>query len=141
MPLGAFISSHKNMQSLGSNPVLGHITTFGGHPVSCAAGKAAMEVLLDSKLTEEAARKGFLFKSGLIHQAIKAIHGKGLLLAMELENFDAVQRLIRFLSGEGIVTDWFLFNDRCVRIAPPLIISDEEIKYACEVILRGLDEL
>lgn len=137
MPLGAFISSYDNMQALTHDPVLGHITTFGGHPISCVAAYAALEVLLEEKLIDEVYKKEALFRELLVHKNFRALHGKGLLLALELNDFEAVQKLIRHCSANGIITDWFLFNDRCIRIAPPLIISEEEIKNACAVILQG----
>lgn len=139
MPLGAFIASHKHMQCLTDNPVLGHITTFGGHPVSCAAGLAAMHVLLNEQLIDDVERKGALFIQHLSHPAIKAARGKGLLIAVELESnqkvLDTVQRCIE----SGIFTDWFLFAQNCLRIAPPLTITDEEIIKACDKIKRALD--
>jgi acetylornithine/N-succinyldiaminopimelate aminotransferase len=139
MPLGAFIASHELMQNFSHDPVLGHITTFGGHPVSCAAGKAALEVLLESDLINKVPEKESLFRNHLIHQGIKSIHGKGLLLAIEVGNFEEVQKLIHHCMNEGMVTDWFLFNTHCIRIAPPLIISEEEIRWACEVIHKALE--
>jgi acetylornithine/N-succinyldiaminopimelate aminotransferase len=139
MPLGAFISSHALMQHLTHDPVLGHITTFGGHPVSCAAGKATLEVLLESKLIETVTEKEALIRSNLIHPKIKAIRGKGLLLAVEVADFDEVQKVIQYSLENGLVTDWFLFNDQCIRMAPPLVITNEEIEWACNIIKEGLD--
>lgn len=136
MPLGAFIASHEMMQLLTHDPVLGHITTFGGHPVSCAAGLAAFTFINENKLASQSLEKEKLLRSLLPNQKI---HGKGLLLAVELNGFEQVQKVIHHCIGNGIITDWFLFNDRCIRIAPPLIISEEEIRLACEVIGRALD--
>lgn len=141
MPLGAFISSYNNMQALTHEPVLGHITTFGGHPVSCAAAYVAFEVLLEEGLIDKVNKKEALFRQLLVHKNIKGLHGKGLLFALELKNFKAVQQLISHCRDNGIITDWFLFNDRCIRIAPPLIISESEIENACKVILAGADLL
>lgn len=138
MPLGAFIADQVIMNEFTHDPVLGHITTFGGHPVSCAAGKAAMEVLIDSELVQQVNEKETLFRSNLNHPEIKAIHGQGLLLAVEVSGFDKVQKIIRACIPEGLITDWFLFNDRCIRIAPPLIITKEEILWACEVIKKAI---
>ena len=141
MPLAAFISDKKIMHELSHNPVLGHITTFGGHPVCCAAGKAAFEVLIHSDLVLETTQKEKLFREKLKHKNIKAIHGKGLLLAMELADFAQVQKVIRHCIANGVITDWFLFNDFSVRIAPPLIITEKQIDDACRVILEAVDTL
>ena len=141
MPLGAFISSKAIMHTLSFDPVLGHITTFGGHPVSCAAGLAAFEYILNEGLIEQVEAKAQSFRNKLHHKAIKALHGKGLLMALEVGSFDNVQKLIRYCIENRVVSDWFLFNVDCIRIAPPLIISDEEIDEACDVIMRGLDQL
>lgn len=137
MPLGAFVSSYDHMQALTNNPVLGHITTFGGHPVSCAAAYAAFEVLMEQRLIDSIPEKEALFRKLLVHRNFKGLYGKGLLFALELENFTAVRKLIGYCRDHGIITDWFLFNDRCIRIAPPLTIGLEEIEIACEIILKG----
>lgn len=141
MPLGAFISSNSLMTNLTNNPVLGHITTFGGHPVCCAAGKAALEVLIESDLISQVPEKENLFRKQLIHPGIRAIHGQGMLLAVELEDFDIVQKVIQYCISNGLITDWFLFNDKCIRIAPPLTISKEEIEWACSIIKKALDQI
>jgi acetylornithine/N-succinyldiaminopimelate aminotransferase len=138
MPIGAFISSNKIMSALKENPILGHITTFGGHPVCCAAGLAALEVLLDENLVTQVAEKEVLMRSLLIHPAIKQIRGKGLMLAIELENFDLNKKIIDRCIEHGVITDWFLHCDNSMRIAPPLIISDDEIKTACAVIVEAI---
>lgn len=148
MPLGAFIASNEKMQALAHNPVLGHITTFGGHPVSCAAGKAAMEVLLEERLFEQVPAKEQLFLSLLQHKAIKQVRSKGLMMAVQLESFDQVIRVIghctrgQLAAGnyKGVFTDWFLFAADCIRIVPPLIISEEEIRLACAILLQALDQ-
>ncbi|MDQ3073019.1 MAG: aspartate aminotransferase family protein [Bacteroidota bacterium] len=141
MPLGAFVAGHDLMKLLSFNPVLGHITTFGGHPVSCAAGKAALEALITGNVINSVNAKEKLFRELLVSPRIKGLHGRGLLLAMELENFQEVQLLIAHCLKKGVVTDWFLFNDRCIRIAPPLIITESEIRFACEVIMEGVMNL
>lgn len=138
MPLGAFVSSTELMNTLTSNPVLGHITTFGGHPVCCAAGMAAFHVLLNEQLTETVAAKEKLFHTLLVHPAIKAIRSKGLLIAMELESADKVMQVLSACLSKGLFSDWFLFAANCIRIAPPLTISEEEIKTACDIILSCL---
>ncbi|MFM8488562.1 MAG: aminotransferase class III-fold pyridoxal phosphate-dependent enzyme, partial [Bacteroidota bacterium] len=134
MPLGAFIAPKSLMQLLTHDPVLGHITTFGGHPVSAAAGLATLEVLLDTDLVSLAKRKGDLFRSLLNHPEIREIRQAGLWLGVDVGSFERVQKIIAHCLHEGVVTDWFLFNNCTLRIAPPLIISEEEISLACSVI-------
>lgn len=139
MPLGAFISSKEVMNCLTENPVLGHITTFGGHPVCCAAGLAAFNVLIKEKLTAKVAAKGALFDSLLIHPKIKSKRHIGLLMALEFENFEQNKKIIDRCIESGALTDWFLFAPQCMRIAPPLIITEEEIKLACNIILEAIN--
>lgn len=139
MPLGAFIADKKLMGALTENPVLGHITTFGGHPVSCVAGMAAMKALLDENMFDEVNAKENLFKSLLVSPKIKAIRSFGLWLAMEFDSFETNKKVIDKCIEQGVLTDWFLFASNCLRISPPLIISEEQIRKACEVIVRGCD--
>lgn len=139
MPIGAFMASQKIMKVLKTNPILGHITTFGGHPVSCAASLAALQVTIDEKLPESAIAKGALFKSLLIHPEIKEIRGKGLMLAAEMESFDKLKATIDRCIELGVVTDWFLFCDNSMRIAPPLTITEAEIREACATIIKVLN--
>lgn len=141
MPLGAFIADKKIMDSLTHNPVLGHINTFGGHPVSCAAGLAAFEVLLDEKLVDGVNEKEALFLSLLKHTKIKALRSRGLMLAVEFDSFEMNKKIIDVLILEGVFTDWFLFAANCLRIVPPLIISDDEITLACNKIIEVLNSL
>jgi acetylornithine/N-succinyldiaminopimelate aminotransferase len=138
MPIGAFVSSNKIMDSLKQNPILGHITTFGGHPVCCAAGLAALEVLLDENLIAAVAEKEALMRGLLIHPAIKQIRGKGLMLAIELDSFEINKKIIDRCIANGVITDWFLHCDNSMRIAPPLIITPDEIKTACAVIIEAI---
>lgn len=140
MPLGAFISSKEIMQSLSENPVLGHITTFGGQPVCCAAGLAALNVLLENELTAQVEAKGALMEKLLKHPDIKAVRRKGLLMALEFENYTQNKKIIDRCIDRGVLTDWFLFAPHCMRIAPPLIISEDEIREACRIILGGIEE-
>ena len=123
------------------DPVLGHITTFGGHPISCAAGLATLKVLLESDLLAQIPEKAALFKKMLVHPAILELRSAGLWFAVDLGDFAKVQSVIRYCIENGVITDWFLFNDRSLRIAPPLTITMEEIEFACEVILASLDLL
>jgi acetylornithine/succinyldiaminopimelate/putrescine aminotransferase len=131
MPLGAFVADKKVMDSLTHNPVLGHINTFGGHPVSCAAGLAGFNVLLDEKIIDTVKQKEQLFLSLLRHPAIKAVRSCGLMMAVEFDSFETNKKIIDLLIEQGIFTDWFLFASGCLRIVPPLVISEEEIRIAC----------
>jgi acetylornithine/N-succinyldiaminopimelate aminotransferase len=139
MPIGAFISSDAIMSALKENPILGHITTFGGHPVCCAAGLAALEVLLDNELYQQVAEKEALLRELLVHPAIKEIRGKGLMLALELESFDLNKKIIDRCIANGVITDWFLHCSNAMRLAPPLIITHDEIKKACEIIIESVN--
>jgi acetylornithine/N-succinyldiaminopimelate aminotransferase len=134
MPLGAFIADKKIMDAFTSNPVLGHINTFGGHPVCCAAGHAAMQVLLDENIIREVPFKAKLFIDHLRHPAIKSIRSCGLMIALEFENFEENKKVIDALIENGVFTDWFLFAPQCLRIVPPLNITEEEILQACSII-------
>lgn len=140
MPIGAFVSSKEIMGSLKSNPVLGHITTFGGHPVSCAAAIASLEVILNEKLIEQVKKKGELFKENIKNNYCKEIRGKGLFMAVELDSFDRVKKVINAAINKGLVTDWFLFCDTAFRIAPPLVISEKQILQACQIINEAINE-
>lgn len=139
MPMGAMIAGRELMQHFTHSPVLGHMTTFGGHPVCCAAGLAAMEVLLEEGLTEQVAVKEQLFHALLVHPKIRAVRSKGLLMAVELENNAAVLTALQKCLEHGVFSDWFLFADNCIRIAPPLTITQGEIRTACARILTCLD--
>ncbi len=141
MPIGAFVSDKKIMDAFTNNPVLGHITTFGGHPVSAAAALASLKVLLSQNIIHEVNKKGQYLISKLKHQAIKSIRGTGLFYSVELENAEAVQKFIRTALDEGLITDWFIFLDNRFRIAPPLIISYEELDLVAEIILKVLDRI
>lgn len=144
MPIGAFIAPQSIMSVFKNNPILGHITTFGGHPVSCAASLATLEVIQSEKLAESAIEKGQQIRDHLQHSSIKEIRGKGLMLAVEFESFEVVKPIIdrailRGKQGTGVITDWFLFCDNSMRIAPPLTISTEQITEACNIILEAID--
>jgi len=139
MPIGAFITSNQIMGALKENPILGHITTFGGHPVCCAAGLAALEVLLESNLIADVPEKELLMRTLLVHPSIKLIRGKGLMLAVELENFDLNKKIIDRCIANGVITDWFLHCSNAMRIAPPLIITSSQIMESCEVILEAVN--
>lgn len=141
MPMGAFLASRPLMNTLSNNPILGHITTFGGHPVACAAGHAAFNVLLDEKLMDTVSSKSELFKELLIHPQIKQVHGMGLLLAVELDSFDTVNACIQQMLDQNLFADWFLYAPHCLRICPPLTITNQEIQLACTSILQILDKM
>jgi len=140
MPLGAFISSKEIMSSLVTNPSLGHITTFGGHPVCCAAGLASLEVIISEKLDEKAAFMASLFRKLLIHPLIKEIRGEGLFLAVQLDNAAYIPYIISNAPNFGLVLDYFLFCESAFRIAPPLIITPDEITIACNLLINLLDD-
>ena len=140
MPIGAFIADRALMQCLTNEPVLGHITTFGGHPVSCAAALATLKALIDSDLMLQVKTKEALFKRLLVHPKIKEVRSAGLWLAVELESFDVLIQVINECLENGLLTDWFLFNNRSLRIAPPLIITEAEIEWACGVILKAIEK-
>ena len=139
MPIGAFISSAEIMSVLSHNPILGHMTTFGGHPVCCAAGLATLKVLTEGDVVEDVETKGDLFKTLLKHSAIKEIRGKGLMLALEFEDFETNKAIIDACIEDGIISDWFLHCSNSMRIAPPLIITNTEIQEACKVILENIN--
>lgn len=142
MPLGAFISSQEIMSTLTHNPVLGHITTFGGHPVCCAAGLAAMRFLQDNKVVEDVERKGALYEELLKdHPAVKEIRRSGMLLAVELGESEKLYKIMDLFIEEGIMSDWFLYCDTAFRISAPLVIADEEIRDSVRIIRNCLDRL
>ncbi len=141
MPIGAVVSSQERMLSLADNPILGHITTFGGHPVVAAAALAGLQELLQGNWMELVEKKEALFRSLLAHPAIKQISGKGLLLAIALDSFENNLAVIKSCMEAGIISDWFLFANNRIRIAPPLTITEEEIKQACFIIVRALNQV
>jgi len=139
MPIGAFISSAEIMHCLTHHPVLGHITTFGGHPVCCAASLACIETIQKEDLLSGINKKGALFKSLLKHPGIVELRGVGLFLAIEFKDSEFNFAVIEECIKAGVITDWFLFNDKCLRIAPPLIIREKEITEACQVIVQAIE--
>ena len=141
MPLSAFISSKEIMASLTLQPVLGHITTFGGHPVSCAAALAALEVLISGNLINEVLQKERIFRKHLQHPFIREIRGKGLILSLQLQSEEMNRKIISECVERGVLVDWFLFAPDCMRIAPPLIITEEEIIDSCSVIIESINSM
>ncbi|MFN8356057.1 MAG: aspartate aminotransferase family protein [Spirosomataceae bacterium] len=140
MPIGAFIAREEVMAVFKNNPILGHITTFGGHPVSCAASLATLKVILEENLVSQLPEKERLFKQLLAHPKIKEVRGRGLMLAVEFENFETVKPIIDRAIQKGAITDWFLFCDNSMRIAPPLTISLSQIGEACQLIVESIEE-
>lgn len=140
LPLGAFIADKSIMNHLTDNPVLGHITTFGGHPLCCAAGKAAFEALLEESMFASAKEKEALFRSLLIHPQIKSVNSFGLWMAVGFDTFEQCKKIIDHCIENGVLTDWFLFASNCLRISPPLKISTEQIHKAAEVIDSAVNE-
>ncbi len=141
MPIGAFISSRVNMSTLKQNPKLGHITTFGGHPVIAAAGLATLHELFQNSLIEDTLEKERLIRRILVHKCIDEIRGKGLMLAIILKNSELVNQVILKAKDNGLLLFWLLFEPKAIRITPPLTISNEEIKKGCNIILKLLDEI
>ena len=141
MPIGAFIANENLMKSLSFDPILGHITTFGGHPVNCAASLATLNYIIDENLMEDVPSKSQLFKDLLVHPMIKEVRAVGLMIAVEFENFEIIQKIISNCLYRGLITDWFLFCNNSLRIAPPLIITMKEIKIACKIILQAINEV
>ena len=142
MPLGAFVARHEVMDTLQENPALGHITTFGGHPVCCAAGLAALNYLVDNKVVERVETKGALYEMLLKdHPAVREIRRSGLLLAVELGESAKLYRIMELFREAGILSDWFLFCDTAFRISPPLTISEDEVRESAALIRSCLDRL
>ncbi len=141
MPIGAFVARKSLMDHLKENPILGHITTFGGHPVSCAAALACLNVILEEKLVEGVAERSALLKEVLQHQRIKEVRGRGMMLAVQLDSFENVQKVIEHCLEQGLVTDWFLFCDDAIRLSPPLNISLNDLRWAAETLLEGIKKL
>jgi len=141
MPIGAFMANESVMQTLSYAPVLGHITTFGGHPVSCAASLATLKYIQKNQLLDQIEEKHQLFKDLLVHPIIKEFRGVGLMIAVEMQDFKTVKAVIDACIRDGLITDWFLFCDNSLRIAPPLVITLDEIKMACNILLQAMDKV
>lgn len=141
MPIGAFMASQKLMSVFKNNPILGHITTFGGHPVSCASALATLQIIHEENLAAQAIHKGELIKENLVHPLIRDIRGKGLMMAVEFESFELLKKVIDICIAKGMITDWFLFCDNSMRLAPPLIITEEQILQGCQIITEALNEI
>ena len=140
MPLGAFVAPKEMMDVIKSNPMLGHITTFGGHPVSCAAARASLKVIQDEKLVESVEDKANLFRAELNIPQIKEIRGLGLMMCLQLDNFDQVYQVSNYCASKGLIIDWYLHCETALRIAPPLTISEDEIIQSCKIIKEGIEK-
>ena len=141
MPIGAFISSFGMMGLLKDNPKLGHISTFAGHPVIAAAGNATVTEILDQNLLAESVRKEQIIRKFLVHDAIKEIRGKGLMLALIVETPDIAAQIIHQCLKNGLILFFLLFEGRAMRVSPPLNISDEDIEKGCNIILKSINEV
>lgn len=141
MPIGAFVANKAIMDVIKDNPMLGHITTFGGHPVSCAAALASLHVILAEKLVEGVEKRAQLLRERLQHPVIREIRGKGLMLCLQLGTFDQVAAVSKYAADHGVIIDWFLHCETALRIAPPLTITESEIETACKVILDALSSI
>ena len=142
MPIGAFISSKENMDALKDNPKLGHITTFGGHPISCAAALSTLQTLLkNSYIINSISTKEKLFRKGLEHPLVKEIRGVGLMLGIELGDVNKCRKFVELAYKKGLITFFFLFTGTAVRLSPPLVITEVEIQSACKKIQEVLNEL
>jgi len=141
MPIGAFIANREVMGVIKDNPMLGHITTFGGHPVSCAAALASLNVIVDEGLPAMAEGKAEIFKRELQHPAIREIRGLGLMMCLQLDSFEQVEHVSRYAAEHGVIIDWFLHCETALRLAPPLTITEDAIREACRIIREGLDTL
>ncbi|GAC1706598.1 MAG: aspartate aminotransferase family protein [Flavisolibacter sp.] len=140
MPLGALVADKKLMDFFSDNPVLGHITTFGGHPVCCAAGMAAFQALKEENMEEGIEERISIFITQLVHSKIKNIRNFGLWMAVEFDSFQTCKKVIDGCIKKGVLTDWFLFAPNCLRIAPPINISLRQIKEACRILVKEIEE-
>jgi acetylornithine/succinyldiaminopimelate/putrescine aminotransferase len=139
LPIGAFISDKKIMQTLTHDPMLGHITTFGGNPVCCASALATLQVIEDEKLLSTVEQKGKLFEKLLQHKHIKEIRRAGLMFAVDFDSAERVNRIVNHAKKEGVICYWFLSHPNSFRLAPPLTITTEQIEESCQVILKAID--
>ncbi len=141
MPIGAFVADQSLMRLLAHHPMLGHISTFGGHPVNCAAALATLDVLTETSLISDIPSKRDLFLKLLPHERIAEIRHCGLWFALEMSDEKTMRRAVKVALSKGLLIDWFLFNHKSIRLAPPMIISEAEIRYACGILQEVFDEL
>lgn len=141
MPIGAFMAKKEVMKNISVNPILGHITTFGGHPVSCAAALATLQFIEKNIDYASIFEKEALFRSKLVHPKIHKITGRGFMLAVHLSSFEEVDYVCKKSFEKGLIIDWFLYNQSALRLAPPLILTNKQIEKSCEILLQVLDTL
>lgn len=141
LPIGAFITDKNTMDAFIENPVLGHMSTFGGNPVSCAAGKAALEVLLENDWIKQVKRKEQIIKQKIVHPKIKNITTAGMWAAINFDSFEINKKVIHQCIENGLISDWFLFNPSSLRFAPPLIMTEEELVNVCNILLKSIDSV
>ena len=139
LPIGAFIASHEHMQLLAENPILGHITTFGGNPVCCASALATTQVINSDEVLNQVEAKGALFESLLKHKNIKQVRRKGLMIAVELMNEEMVNQAVTLALEKGVIIYWFLSTRKSFRISPPLTISESEVRNSCKILLEVIN--
>ena len=139
MPIGAFVARKEVMDVIKDNPMLGHITTFGGHPLSCAAALASLNVILEEQLAEGIESKANLFRELLQHPSIHEVRGLGFMMCIQLDSFEQVENVSRYCAKKGVMIDWFLHCETALRLAPPLIIEEKEIREVCAIILEGIE--
>jgi len=139
LPIASFISSHEKMKLLTHDPILGHITTFGGNPVCCTSALATLDVIFDEKLLDHVESKGKLIASLLQHQKIKEMRRIGLMFAIDFDSEERVNRIVEYCKQNGVIGYWFLSHPYSFRIAPPLTITNAEIREACNVILKAIE--
>jgi acetylornithine/succinyldiaminopimelate/putrescine aminotransferase len=139
LPIGAFVSDQKIMKTLTHDPMLGHITTFGGNPVCCASALATLNVLVEEGLIADVEEKGKLFETYLEHPDIKELRRIGLLFAVDFESAERVSSIVNYCKAKGVICYWFLSHPYSFRIAPPLTISPEQIKESCEIIIEAIN--
>jgi acetylornithine/succinyldiaminopimelate/putrescine aminotransferase len=140
LPIGAFIADKKVMQTLTHDPMLGHITTFGGNPVCCASALATLEVIEKENLLETVEEKGKLFEKLLQHKHIQSIRRIGLMFAVDFDTAERVNRIVEYAKQKGVICYWFLSHPNSFRIAPPLTITEEQIRESCKVIVEAIDK-
>jgi acetylornithine/succinyldiaminopimelate/putrescine aminotransferase len=141
MPIGAFMANTAIMQHISVNPILGHITTFGGHPVSCAASLATLRFIEKNIDYETILERETLFRTKLVHPKIQKITGRGFMLAVHLSSFEEVDFVCKKSFENGLIIDWFLYNQNALRLAPPLIMTHQQIEKSCDILLNILNQL
>ena len=140
MPIGCFISSTRMMKKFTSNPILGHITTFGGHPVNCTASLKTLEILLSTNIINEVSKKENLFRKFLKHTEIESIDGVGLMLGLKFKTSKMCNLVVNNCRKRGLLAFYFLFEKKSMRISPPLTITEREIRKSCDIIIKSIDK-